>query len=58
MGLMTPRQFADAVQLNERTVRRLANEGKLPGAYRIGGQWRIDFTEWKEKTGCKTKMPA
>lgn len=53
MGLMTPKQFAKRVQLNERTVRRLANEGKLPGAFKVGGQWRIDYEEWKEKSNEK-----
>ena len=50
MGLLTPKQFAKLVQLDERTVRRLANDRKLPGAYKVGGQWRIDYEEWKEKS--------
>lgn len=53
MGLMTPKQFAEHVQINERTVRRLANKGELPGACRIGGQWRIDVEEWRKSNGQK-----
>lgn len=57
MGLMTPKQFAAEVNIDERTVRRLANDGKLPGAYRIGGQWRIDYDEWKRRQGEKEQSP-
>lgn len=34
-------EAAVAMQLNEQTVRRYAREGRLPGARRIGGQWRV-----------------
>lgn len=57
MGLMTPKQFAAEVNIDERTVRRLANDGKLPGAYRIGGQWRIDYKEWKEGQSEEKRSP-
>lgn len=53
MRLLTPKQFAAVVQIDERTVRRLANKGELPGAYRIGGQWRIDVEEWRKSNGKK-----
>jgi excisionase family DNA binding protein len=38
---LTPEQAAQKLQLHPKTVRRLLNEGKLPGQ-RIGGRhWRI-----------------
>ena len=37
---LTPEQAAQKLQLHTKTVRRLLNEGKLPGQ-RIGGHWRI-----------------
>src|SRR5215813_10025107 len=38
--LMTAREIADYMQMNERTVLKLANEGALPGVS-IAGQWRF-----------------
>jgi excisionase family DNA binding protein len=38
---LTPDQAAEKLQIHPKTVRRLLNEGKLPGQ-RIGGRhWRI-----------------
>lgn len=36
-------QLADLVSCHGATLRRLAREGRLPGAYRLGGggSWRI-----------------
>ena len=38
--LMTVRQLADYLNLNERTVLKLVSEGELPGV-KIGNQWRF-----------------
>src|SRR5579883_2555329 len=38
--LMTVRQLADYLQMNERTVLKLVNAGTLPGA-KIASQWRF-----------------
>jgi excisionase family DNA binding protein len=38
--LLTVRELADYLRLNERTVLKLAGQGELPGA-RIGNQWRF-----------------
>ena len=38
--LLTARELADYLRLNERTVLKLAAQGQLPGA-RIGNQWRF-----------------
>ena len=38
--LLTTRELADYLRLNERTVLKLASQGELPGA-RLGNQWRF-----------------
>ena len=41
---LTPEQAAEKLQIHPKTVRRLLNEGKLPGQ-RVGGRhWRISAT--------------
>jgi len=42
--LLTLREAAELLQINERTALRLAHAGKLP-ASRVGGQWRIHPVE-------------
>jgi excisionase family DNA binding protein len=45
---LTPEQAARLLQLHPKTVRRLLNEGKLPGQ-RIGGRhWRISAAALKK----------
>lgn len=39
--LLTPAEVVEITQISEFTVLRLCREGKLPGAKKIGGQWRI-----------------
>ena len=34
-------EFAALVCVHPDTVRRLARAGRLPGAYKVGSQWRI-----------------
>jgi len=40
--ILTVDEAAKMLKIHPETVRRLAREGKLPGAYRVGGQWRFD----------------
>jgi excisionase family DNA binding protein len=40
--LLDPRQAAARLRLHEKTVVRMAREGRLPGAIRIGKGWRFD----------------
>jgi len=42
--LLTLRETAELLQVNERTALRLAHAGELPAA-RIGGQWRVHPVE-------------
>lgn len=42
------RQVAEELNVNERTVYRLARSGKLP-AFRVAGSWRVlrsDLDQW------------
>lgn len=40
--LLTVGEYAALMRLSERTVYRLIWSGLLPGATKVGGQWRID----------------
>lgn len=39
--IMTIKEFAKRYKVNEETVRRLIREHKIPGAFKLGGTWRI-----------------
>lgn len=52
---LTPGQFASLVQLSVRTVRKLLAQGRIPGALRIGEQWRINRQTWMEGGGIQAK---
>lgn len=41
--LMTVKEFAHAARMHPEYVRELCRKGKLEGAVKIGGGWRIDF---------------
>ncbi|TCN86246.1 methylation-associated defense system helix-turn-helix domain-containing protein MAD1 [Vibrio crassostreae] len=48
--IMTIKELADYLKLNEKTAYRLASEGRLPG-FKVGGSWRfkrIDIEKWIE----------
>jgi len=38
--IMTPREAAEYLSLNVRTIYRLTNKGKLPG-HKVGRRWRF-----------------
>lgn len=42
--IMTIREVAEYLKLNEKTTYRLASEGILPG-FRVGGAWRFRKAE-------------
>lgn len=54
--IMTMKEVAEYLKLNEKTAYRLASEGKIPG-FKIGGSWRFeknDLDEWiKQQKGKK-----
>jgi len=39
-SIMTTRELAEYIKLNEKTVLKMANDGKIPGV-KIGNQWRF-----------------
>ncbi len=40
-GYVSPEEAADYFQVTAETIRRLCRDGKIPGARKLGGQWRI-----------------
>jgi len=57
---MTISEVADLLRLGKRTVYGLARTGQLPGAAKVGGQWRFNSTklmEWLD-TGGEAQLPC
>lgn len=56
--ILTIREVAEYLKLNEKTTYRLAAEGKIPG-FKVGGAWRFrkaEIDRWiaaQEKTNIK-----
>ena len=49
--ILTIREVAEYLKLNEKTAYRFASEGKIPG-FKVGGAWRFkknDIEKWIEK---------
>ncbi|SNZ20087.1 methylation-associated defense system helix-turn-helix domain-containing protein MAD1 [Cohaesibacter gelatinilyticus] len=49
--IMTMKEVAEYLKINEKTAYRLASEGKLPG-FKVGGSWRFrkqDIDKWIEE---------
>ena len=49
--LMTVKEVAEYLRLDERTVYRMARKGKIP-AYKVAGQWRFKkelIEKWLEE---------
>jgi excisionase family DNA binding protein len=52
-------EVAEQLGKPEKTVRNLAKRGEIPGAFKLGNQWRFkrrEIEEWWAKQG--TKRPA
>ncbi len=55
--IFTIKQLASYLQLNERTVYRLAADGQLP-AFKVGGSWRFrraDIDSWIDRQAHRTE---
>ena len=51
---LTIQQVCERLQLGERTVYEMCRQGKLPGAAKVGGSWRVDETalrDWLARGG-------
>jgi excisionase family DNA binding protein len=42
--ILTIRELAELLKINEKTAYRLAADGKIPG-FRVGGSWRFRRTD-------------
>ena len=42
--ILTIREVAELLKINEKTAYKLAAEGKIPG-FKVGGSWRFDRQE-------------
>jgi len=42
--IMTMKEVAEYLKINEKTAYKLAAEGKLPG-FKVGGSWRFKHSE-------------
>jgi len=59
-NVLTIREVADLLKMNEKTVYRLAAEAKIPG-FKIGGSWRFDratIAKWMEEGSLASAAPA
>ena len=58
-NILTIREVADLLKINEKTVYKLAADAKIPG-FKVGGSWRFDratISKWIEK-GSASDMAA
>lgn len=55
--ILTIKPLASYLQLNERTIYRLAADGQLP-AFKVGGSWRFrraDIDRWIDRQAHRTE---
>ena len=53
--ILTIKQVADYLKVNERTIYKLASDEKIP-AFKVGGSWRFQrkaIEEWIEQQSTK-----
>lgn len=43
--VMTPKEYAEYIRIHITTLNYLLNQGRIPGAIRIGSRWRIRVEE-------------
>lgn len=58
--ILTIREVADLLKINEKTVYKLAADAKIPG-FKVGGSWRFDravISKWIEKGAVADASPA
>lgn len=54
--ILTIKEVADYLKVNERTIYRLANKGEIP-AFKVGNNWRFERAEiakWMSNQAKKT----
>ncbi len=58
--LLTIKETAALLKMTERTVYAMAKEGRLPGAAKVGGSWRVmrnTLMSWLEAGGDSPRAP-
>ena len=53
----TTEEVAAFLRISERTVKDLADQGKLPGGMKVGRQWRFDRAKLEAHLGKKLPEP-
>jgi len=53
--ILTVREVAEYLKINEKTAYRLAAEGKIPG-FKVGGAWRFRMDEIEKFTKNQSKQ--
>lgn len=54
--ILTIKEVADYLKVNERTIYRLANKGEIP-AFKVGNNWRFErakIAKWMSNQAKKT----
>ena len=55
--ILTIKDLAEYLKLNEKTAYRLVSDGKIPG-FKVGGSWRFqrsDIQTWMEAQSNKSR---
>ena len=55
--LLTAEEVAQVLRMHERTVRRMASKDEIPGARRIGREWRFRRGEIEKFVGEPLPKP-
>lgn len=56
--ILTIKEVAEYLKVNERTIYRLANKGEIP-AFKVGNNWRFDrakIAQWMESQARHPKQ--
>ena len=57
-NFLTAAAMAEALGVHPDTVRTLALQGRIPGAFRVGRCWRFDLEAFREAGGARGPAPA
>ncbi len=47
-NLVTVEEAAESLRISKETLRRWLREGSIPGALKVGRQWRIDLDQLRQ----------
>jgi excisionase family DNA binding protein len=52
--VLKPQEAAEYLRINREVLRRLSEQGKIQGAYKVGNQWRYVKVELLKKGESKS----